>query len=235
MIAPQQTTTVVHRQQQDFYRIAFVADFEFLSKASDFYRYHHQRNARLSVGGLHRFARAQVAAFDGVPESRCQITEKHYFRGRRRTNEVADPRSERRFNDVLISEGVVLHEFPLGLSGEKEVDVALALEVFEMVVYNQIDRVVLVAGDRDFRPLLRKLQKTCTPVFVLGFELPARSNSRGSIQRTATSKQLLKEATVPILLNEFIDNRDRSREAAELFVHGAADAAANERGLTNVN
>ncbi len=108
-------------------------DGNYFNHVSTYYKYSHPRHARLSIAGLHRFIRAQIAGAEpedppnprrgrtarrpagrrGLRDEtermrRCQIVEAHYFRGRLAALEAAAKDSllnERLFEDVLMKEG----------------------------------------------------------------------------------------------------------------------------------
>jgi len=98
-------------------------DGNFFFHVSNYYHYHHDRRARISVAGLHEFIRHQVADSEGCDVRYCQIVDAHYFRGRPKAVD-AEQRGvllrERAFDDVLVREGVVTHYLPLGPPGVKK-------------------------------------------------------------------------------------------------------------------
>lgn len=195
-------------------RIAVFYDGNFFAHVSDYYTYHHARRARLSISGLHQFIRNEVAKNEGIDERFCQIVDAHYFRGRLSASD-AEQRNrllpDRRFDDVLMHEGVVTHYLPLTPAGEKGIDVWLALEVLELAVYKRFNVCVLVTGDRDFVPLVRKLNTLGTRVMLLGWSFEF-VNERNETQRTDTSRFLIKEATYPILMSDEIDDGTRKAD-----------------------
>lgn len=197
-------------------RIGVFYDGNFFFHASNYYNYHHDRRARLSVGGLHEFVRSQAADSEGVDVRYCQIVDAHYFRGRPRAQD-AEQRGmlarERAFDDVLVREGVVTHYLPLGPDGEKGIDVWLALEAYELAIYKRFDVVVLVACDGDFLPLVRKLNTIGTRVMLLAWDFKFMDADNRE-QETRTAQVLLDEVTYPIMMHQIID--DRSRRADPL-------------------
>jgi cold shock CspA family protein len=203
-------------------RIGVFYDGNFFSHVSNYYTYHHERRARLSIGGLHHFIRTEVARCENVDSRFCQIVDAHYFRGRVSANEAEQRnilRSDRAFDDVLMREGVVTHYLPLTPTGEKGIDVWLALEVLELAVYKRFNVSVLITGDRDFVPLIRKLNTLGTRVMLLGWSFKY-TNDRGEERATETSQQLLEEVTYPILMSDEIDDRTRKNDPliANLFL-----------------
>ena len=194
-----------HVMDNRFVRVGVFYDGGFLSSVRVFYTHHHARRASLCFEGLHDFVISRVATEEGVPPARCSLVAVHYFRGRLRTDQAEDPDrllAERRFEDVLISEGMTTHYMPLRRDGtEKGIDVWLALEAFEAAVNGRIDVCVLVTGDGDYVPLVRKLVALNTRVMVLGWDLPPVDEWGGA----GTSQSLLEAATYPVRMERIIE------------------------------
>ena len=100
----------------------------------------------------------------------------HFFQGRR-SAQHSDPvalKGERAFDEMLSRIGVTTHYLPLKRRGtaelEKGIDVWLALEALEQSYYKHYDFVVLLAGDGDYLPLLRKLNAFGIRVMLLFWE-----------------------------------------------------------------
>jgi cold shock CspA family protein len=196
-------------------RIGVFYDGNFFFHVSNFYQYHHQRQARIGIRGLHEFVRDQVAKCEGVDVRYCQIVDAHYFRGRFRAAEASDRDlllKERAFDDVLMREGVTTHYLPRGPEGEKGVDVWLALEAFELAVYKRFNVSVLVACDGDFLPLVRKLNTLGTRVMVLAWDFKY-VDQNGEDRETRTAQVLLDEATYPVMMHQIIEDRSHQSDA----------------------
>ena len=192
-------------------RIGVFYDGNYFLHVSNYYTYQHQRRARLSISGLHHFIRSEVAKYEGVDSRYCQLVDAHYFRGRLSANEAGIRNkllADRLFDDVLMREGIVTHYLPVTPTGEKGIDVWLALEMLELAVYKRFSVAVLVAGDRDFVPLIRKLNTLGTRVMLLGWSFEYMDD-KGEKQWTNTSQDLLNEATYPILMSDVIEDRTR--------------------------
>lgn len=199
-------------------RIGLFIDGSYFGITSNYYLHNHPRGARLSIEGLQAFVRRQVAREEGVDEQRAHITESHYFRGRSRADEINDLQTlyrERIFDDVLISHNVEPHFLPTLHGQEKGVDVWLALEAYEKAAQKNLDVVVLVAGDSDFIPLVRKLQSIGARVMVLGWTFDYLHN--GDLHGTRASGLLLAEANYPLAMAELIDDPEQERIVAGLF------------------
>ena len=192
-------------------RIGVFYDGNYFLHVSNYYTYQHQRRARLSISGLHHFIRSEVAKYEGVDSRYCQLVDAHYFRGRLSANEAGIRNkllADRLFDAVLMREGIVTHYLPVTPTGEKGIDVWLALEMLELAVYKRFSVAVLVAGDRDFVPLIRKLNTLGTRVMLLGWSFEYMDD-KGEKQWTNTSQYLLNEATYPILMSDVIEDRTR--------------------------
>lgn len=190
-------------------RVGVFYDGNFFAHVSNYYLHKHDRGARISISGLHEFIRNKVAENEGSDSRYCQIVDAHYFRGRLSAQE-AEKRNmllgERSFDDVLMRAGVTTHYLPLGPNGEKGVDVWLSLEAFELAMYKRFDVSVLVAGDSDFLPLVRKLNTLGTRVLLLGWDFEYL-DADGRQRATKTSQALLEEVTYPVLMHQVIDDR----------------------------
>jgi cold shock CspA family protein len=200
-------------------RIGVFYDGNYFLHVSNYYNYVHPRKRRLSISGLHDFIRQQVAAKEGHEYHLSHIVDAHYFRGRINAQEAAQRGNqlyyERVFDDILMSEGVVTHYFPLktffGKREEKSVDVYLALEAYERANSGNIDVLVLIASDGDFVPLIRKVNALGVRVMVLCWDFEF-TNDEGQKMVTRTSQHLLEQVTYPVQMHELIDNRVKKND-----------------------
>lgn len=199
-------------------RIGVFYDGNYFLHVSNYYNYEHTRKARISIGGLHDFVRSKVAQEEGNDIRFCQIVDAHYFRGRLTISEASSPNkllSDRLFDDVLMTEGVITHYLPLKNRGgkleEKGIDVWLALEAFELALYKKYNVVVLIASDGDYVPLVRKLNTLGTRVMVLSWDFEFRTDG-GKEMVTRTSQDLLEEVTYAVPMHEIIENRAKRND-----------------------
>lgn len=196
-------------------RIGVFYDGNYFFHVSNYYTFNHQRKARIDVSGLHNYIRRKVSESEGVDERYCQIVDAHYFRGRLRAKD-ADEREllfkERVFDDILSHEGITSHYLPLGPYGEKGIDVWLALEAYELAIHKRFDVSVLIAGDGDFLPLVRKLNTIGTRVMLLAWDFQF-VDKNGMDRETKTSQTLLEEVTYPVLMHQVIDDRSLRNDA----------------------
>ena len=189
-------------------KIGIFYDGNYLYHVSNYYVFHHKHHMRLSISGLHDFVRDEVARREHTTPDFCRIVDAHYFRGRYTTPIVEQKgwiRGERIFEDVLMYNGVTTHFWPMTEGNEKSVDVALALEAYEMTHLRQYDVCILVAGDSDYAPLVQKIQATGTRVMVLGWEFEF-VNDRGLRHETHVSKRLMSDAIYPVMMSDVIES-----------------------------
>jgi len=195
-------------------RTGVFYDGNFFSHVSNYYQSYHPRKSRISISGLHAFIKQKVAENEVVDARLCQIVDVHYFRGRISAQDAKTRDlllKERSFEDVLLREGVTTHYLPMGPEGEKGIDVWLALEAFELAVYKQFDVTVLIAGDGDFVPLVRKLNTIGTRVMLLGWDFKALGKD-GKVIQTKTSQALLEEVTYPVSMHLIIEDRSLHKD-----------------------
>jgi uncharacterized LabA/DUF88 family protein/cold shock CspA family protein len=203
-------------------RIGIFYDGYYFYKVSNFYKYEHERKARISISGLHDFIKFEVAQLVGLDIRQCQIIDAHYFKGRSSAKEMGEKvQSERVFEDILMRENIVTHYLPLkyneyNYAQEKGIDVWLALEAYELAIYKQFDILVLVEGDGDYVPLVRKLHTQGTQVMLISWDF-SYHNESGDIVETKTSRQLLSEVFFPVQMSQKID-QGNSEYIKELFV-----------------
>jgi cold shock CspA family protein len=92
----------------------------------------------------------------------------------------------------------------------------LALEAYELAIYKKFDILVLVAGDGDYVPLVRKLTTLGTQVMLISWDF-SYYNEDGVSTETRTSRQLLEEVFYPVPMHEYI-NKNGSEIIHNLFV-----------------
>lgn len=189
-------------------RIGVFYDGNYLYHVSNYYAFYHKNKARLSIAGLNAFIRTQISKFEDTPLHLCQVVDAHYFRGRYATPVIEQKgwlRGERVFEDVLMFSGVTTHYWPMKEGNEKSVDVALALEALELTLLKGFDVCVLIAGDGDYSPLVRKLNMTGARVMVLGWDFEYKDD-RGVRRETRFARALMAEASYPVDMSALIED-----------------------------
>jgi len=204
-------------------RIGIFYDGYYFYKISNYYKYEHEKKSRISISGLHEFIRSEIASLTNMDMRKCQIIDAHYFKGRSLAKDLGEKvQSERVFEDILMRENIVSHYLPLRYAGEgnpgqeKGIDVWLALEAYELAIYKHFDILVLIAGDGDYVPLVRKLHTLGTQVMLICWDF-SYHNENGDIVETKTSRQLLSEVYYPVQMCQRID-QNNNEFVKELFV-----------------
>ena len=191
-------------------RTGIYYDGHYFYKVSNYYKFEHPRQARISISGLHNFICNEVAAKLNTDAANCNIVESHYFRGRSvKSGSEKAIVGERYFEDALTREGVNLHYLPLvrGINNEmreKGIDVSLALDAYKRASARTFDILVLIAGDGDYLPLVRELQTMGAPIDVMLISWDYEC-ANGDV--TMTSQDLLEEVKYPIQMANVIDDR----------------------------
>jgi uncharacterized LabA/DUF88 family protein/cold shock CspA family protein len=206
----------------DVLRIGIFYDGYYFYKVSNYYKYEHEKKSRISISGLHDFIRNEVAGLTKTDIRQCQIIDAHYFKGRSSAKELGEKvQSERVFEDILMRENIVSHYLPLrygenNMIQEKGIDVCLALEAYELAIYKHFDILVLVAGDGDYVPLVRKLHTVGTQVMLICWDF-SYHNENGDMVETKTSRQLQEEVFYPVQMHQRIEQNNNDY-IKELFV-----------------
>ncbi|NML65743.1 NYN domain-containing protein [Hymenobacter sp. RP-2-7] len=214
-------------------RVGVFYDGNYFLKISDYYYFQHERKARISLEGLHEFIRHQVAEEEDVDVRLAQITTSHFFRGRLSATEARDKDRlfhDRLLDDILMNLGVCTHYMPLktrdGRLQEKGIDVWLSLEALEMALHKTLDVVVLIAGDSDYVPLIRKLNTVGTRVMLLNWDFKYE-DFKGETRVTRASQHLLEQATYPVAMHAVIDRglQEQDEVVENMFVSQNEPAA----------
>jgi len=206
----------------DILRIGIFYDGYYFYKVSNYYKYEHEKKSRISISGLHDYIRSEVAALTKNDIRQCRIIDAHYFKGRSSAKDLGEKvQSERVFEDILMRENIVSHYLPLRFGDnntvqEKGIDVWLALEAYELAVYKHFDILVLVAGDGDYVPLVRKLHTVGTQVMLICWDF-SYHNENGDVVETKTSRQLQEEVFFAVQMHQRIEQSD-NEYIKDLFV-----------------
>jgi len=191
-------------------RIGIYYDGFYFYKVSNYYKFDHVRQARISISGLHDYICNEVASRLSTEPDNCKVVEAHYFRGRAsKVNNEKAIVGERYFEDALTRESVDLHYMPLVRGSnnelkEKGIDVSLALDAYKKAIAKSFDVFVLIAGDGDYLPLVRELQTMGNPIDVMLLSWDFETTNG---ELTMTSQDLLEEVKYPIQMSIVIDDR----------------------------
>jgi uncharacterized LabA/DUF88 family protein/cold shock CspA family protein len=224
---------MMNQMNSPLIRIGVFYDGNYFLKISDYYYFQHERKARISLEGLHEFIRHQVAEEEDVDVRLSQITDAHFFRGRLSATEARDKDRlfhDRLLDDILMNLGVQTHYMPLktrdGRLQEKGIDVWLSLEALELALHKTLDVVVLIAGDSDYVPLIRKLNTVGTRVMLLNWDFKYE-DFKGETRVTRASQQLLEQVTYPVAMHDVIDRglQEQDEVVESMFVTQSEPAA----------
>jgi cold shock CspA family protein/uncharacterized LabA/DUF88 family protein len=204
---------MVNKNILDVLRIGIFYDGYYFYKVSNYYKYEHEKKSRISISGLHEFIRNEISILTKTDIRQCQIIDAHYFKGRSTAKGLGEKiQSERIFEDILMRENIVSHYLPLrygenNAAQEKGIDVWLALEAYELAIYKHFDILVLVAGDGDYVPLVRKLHTLGTQVMLISWDFTFL-NENGEVGETRTSRHLLDEVFYSVPMQQRIDQNN---------------------------
>jgi uncharacterized LabA/DUF88 family protein/cold shock CspA family protein len=227
------------RKSLDLFRVAVFYDGYYFYLASNYYTYIHWRKSRLRIEGIHEYIRQYLAEAEGLDLKQVQIVDAHYFRGKLSAEEASARGdllySERLFEDVLMDSGITTHFLPIrevkGRMIEKGIDVWFALEVYENVRLNAYDYVVLVTGDGDFVPLVKKLNLAGvkTVLAYWNYEYAEEEGDRKIISQA--SQELIDWVYMPLCMSDVIDEdpHGKSQIINDLFVAPAKRQFASVR------
>lgn len=196
----------------DIAKIGVFYDGNFLLHSSNYYNYVHAIRKRISIDGLQRYMKKYVAQYLKKEEHLCRISQSHYYRGRLNAADALSRGNQlyndRVFDDILMSDGVDTHYLPLRNCGsrreESGTNVSLSVSALELAIKGEIDVAVLVVGDSDYLPLLRKLSKYNVLTIVLGWDFEY-VNEDGVRMSTKTSQELRSNADVSLCMHELIE------------------------------
>ncbi|MFV8753618.1 NYN domain-containing protein [Nannocystaceae bacterium ST9] len=213
-------------------RLVVFYDGNYFKQGNLYFRYAKDRGW-MSFTQLHRLLERYLAdRLSGAGEvSPVRIVEAHYYDGRATTRAADDfqLRKDRDFEMSLIDAGIVPHYLPLretrrrGIGDEppryelsqKGIDVELALDVLDLAHHDRFDICVLITGDADFVPLVRKLTALGKQVLLAYFHIDPWVDPRGNQHRpTYASQKLVDVATHQLNFNELVVD-EHWREAAD--------------------
>ena len=104
------STVNVNNNLLEVLRIGIFYDGYYFYKVSNYYKYEHEKKARISISGLHDYIKYEISKFTTLDIRQCQIIDAHYFKGRSSAREMGEKvQSERVFEDILMRENIVTH------------------------------------------------------------------------------------------------------------------------------
>ncbi len=197
-------------------RIAVFVDGNFFLHASTRFANSHPIRQRLDLGGLDDYLVQEAAKALGA--SRYLVAERHFFRGKA----LGSPAGGSSLDDALLLLGYTVHTLPLHEDpergyAEKGVDVALAVEAVAGALERRFEALVLVSGDGDFVPLVRKLRSYGVVTVLPTFDLPP---SLGGGRETRTARSLLREVYHTVDIGAVAEAALRGEDARAAAVFG---------------
>jgi uncharacterized LabA/DUF88 family protein/cold shock CspA family protein len=220
-------------EYQKTLKIGVFYDGNFVNHVSEYYAFRHPVKSRLSLKGLEEYVINQIATRKNIETHHCKVVESHLYKGRS-TARAADERDvlygERVFDDACMYDGITTHYLPTKIQNgrvqNKGIDVWLALDAYELASMKNLDVVVLVTTDTDFKPLIKKLHSLGTKVLLLGWNFEWEGEAGPYISRTSRELtdlsnwfidvaseieadiEKMKKIFVPRVEREFKDNGD---------------------------
>jgi len=214
-------------------RVMVFYDGNFFKQGQIYFRYSEKRGW-FSLSSLHSIFERYVAAKSKSSSDITKVVAAHFYDGRMTTTvaETDQLEKDRDFEMALVAAGIVPHylpvkETPKATSGSEEVrysiaqkgvDVQLALDVLDYAHEDRFDVAVLITGDEDFVPLVRRVTSLGKHVLLAYFEINGWKDDRGDSHRpTFASRALIDAASWSLNFNQFVKDKDWKTELATLF------------------
>jgi len=214
-------------------RLMVFYDGGYFRQGQVYFRYKDNRGW-FSLPELHGLFEKYVASKTKSPMETTKLVAAHFYEGRASTRAIETDQleKERDFEMALISAGIVPHylaasetlkpgsptDTPEFWLAEKGVDVKYALDVLDYAHTDRFDVAVLVTGDGDFVPLVRKITSLGKQALIAHFDFDAWVDSRGSSHRpNRASKGLIDAASWSLNFNHIVKDQDWKTEVKALF------------------
>lgn len=214
-------------------RVMIFYDGAYFRKGNVFFRYQEKRGW-FSLSGLHMLFERYVAAKAKAPIDVTKIVAAHFYDGRVTTRAALEDQleKERDFEMSLVSAGIVPHFLPVReiekpgspdddakfTLAQKGVDVAFAIDVLDLAHANRFDVAILITGDEDFVPLVRRITSLDKHALVAHFQIEAWTDERDVPHRpTFASRALLDAASWSLNFNQLVKDPDWRTEVKSMF------------------
>jgi uncharacterized LabA/DUF88 family protein len=154
------------------HRVIVFYDGNYFKQGQTYFRYMEKRGW-FRLPALHAILEKVIARNFNSQLELTKVVDAHYYDGRTTTQVATSDhlQKERDFEMALIRAGIVPHFLPVSEKekpssteedpkfalAQKGVDVQLALDVLDYAHEDRFDLAVLVTGDADFVPLVRKI------------------------------------------------------------------------------
>ena len=212
-------------------RLTVFYDGGYFQQGQVYFR-HKERRGWIKLTEFHHLLERYVAAKVDLAGDTVRVVGAHYYDGRAAAKATRSEQLvlDRDFELALIHAGITPHYLPTaeGPRGstqadesrpqviQKGVDVQLAVDALDLAHTNRYDVAVLVTGDADFLPLVRRIASLNRPVLLVYFEFDAWTDDRGATHRGTFVSRALAEASIWTL--------DVVRWVKEAKVHKEVDA-----------
>lgn len=190
--------------------VAIFYDGNYIGRLSKYYASNNIVNYRLNIDVLNRYIKQEVATIASDTLSEIFIASSHYYRNRHSAPQAIHRKNQlfrdRIIDDILRTENIESHYSPYTNSSNKRDDSYicswLSCDLLEEAIIKDFDLVVLVAGDGDYIPVVRKLQARGVEVLVVGWDLEMCTENGIDVK---ADEQLLSIANHSIVVNQALD------------------------------
>lgn len=217
----------------DTVRIMVFYDGNYFKQGQIYFRYKEKRGW-FSLPELHNFFEKYVASKTKASSDVTKVVAAHYYDGRLTTNVALGDQLERErdFEMALIAAGIVPHYLPVSeiakpgatndqvtyKLAQKGVDVELAIDVLDHAHENRYDVAILVTGDTDFVPLVRRVTSLNKHALIAHFDIPQWADDQHRNHRpTYCSRALVDAASWSLNFNNLVKDPDWKTEVRSMF------------------
>lgn len=213
-------------------RIAVFYDGSYFKAGNIYFKYKEKRGW-FSLPALHTLLERYVGQKDKVPVEMTKVVQAHYYDGRMSTDAALGDQLEkdRDFELALIDAGIIPHFLPVRetpkdsnnpaagyLLSQKGVDVNIALDCLDIAHSDRYDVAIIIAGDEDFVPLVRKVTALGKRVLIAHFEIDPWTDDHGRPRKGTWCSRKLKDAASYVLnFNQLVEDRDWKTDVKALF------------------
>ncbi|MBM4437711.1 MAG: NYN domain-containing protein [Actinobacteria bacterium] len=215
-------------------RVMVFYDGDYFRKGQVYFRYK-ERRGWMNLVVMHRLIEAYVASQSGTPPDLTRVVAAQHYDGRAPSKLVGPERldKERDFELALIRAGITpyyleLTEAPVQASEtedqgcqliQKGLDVQIAIDVLDYAHQNRFDVAVLIAGDADFVPLVRRITSLGKQTLVAYFTFEGWTDARGAFHNPSyAARSLLEAASWSLNFNQLVVDSAWQDAVADLFL-----------------
>lgn len=189
-------------KKQEFLRIGVFYDGTFFTRAQNYFWGH--KYGWLSFQEFHKLLESYVETrIQGYSD--YKIVCSAWFQGLYKASNATEANlvlDRKRHHDLLHARIEPKHLPMSESSGEKGIDVYMAVETLQMGLNDKIDIAILVTGDGDFVPLVSTLMKNGVRVGIAFFEYTDGE------QKSFANERLVSSANFAININNLENDRD---------------------------